>query len=515
MPPFSGSIFRKTSAIILFAMLSHWQILICQETILNSVFTFREGTMKTGSALDLITKVTGYNFTYDSRLIDHDNRIRMTFTDVNLEVILDSILKNDSLSYSVIDKYIIISKPPSPPVLKADLSPINETGFISGIVIDEESSEPLPFATIGLKNKGRGTVANNNGEFMLKIAPDYLSDTLSVSYLGFIGREIPLKQSLGNNLTITMKREFISIPDIIIRIQIPQEIIFKALSAITQNYGNTPALMTAFYREGVMKKEELQTYSEAILRIYKSSYPGLINDQINVFKSRKIENLDKSDTLAIRLKAGLSTSLDLDGIKNNFDFMSRENLDNYIYRMSDIVVYDDETAYVIDFEQKKNVNQALFRGSMYINTDDFALLRADFEINPDHIDKMKNSFVTSPSRGFETWPASVGYSVSYRKINNRYFLNHVRGDLVFKAKKKKRLFNSEFTVFFELAVTDIKLNNVNRFEREQLAPAHSVFSKTITSYDAKFWENQDFLKPEDNLLQALKNMNVKMQEYSD
>ena len=105
--------------------------------------------------------------------------------------------------------------------------------------------------------------------------------------------------------------------------------------------------------------------------------------------------------------------------------------------------------------------------------------------------------------------------MSYRKINNRYFLNHVRGDLVFKAKKKKRLFNSEFKVFFELAVTDIKLNNVNRFEREQLAPAHSVFSKTITSYDAKFWENQDFLKPEDNLLQALKNMNVKMQEYSD
>ncbi len=27
-------------------------------------------------------------------------------------------------------------------------------------------------------------------------------------------------------------------------------------------------------------------------------------------------------------------------------------------------------------------------------------------------------------------------------------------------------------------------------------------------------ENQDFLRPEDNLLQALKNMNVKLQEFS-
>ncbi|MCK7532200.1 MAG: hypothetical protein MZV63_14820 [Marinilabiliales bacterium] len=32
--------------------------------------------------------------------------------------------------------------------------------------------------------------------------------------------------------------------------------------------------MTGFYREGVLKKNELQTYSEAILQIYKSSYSG-------------------------------------------------------------------------------------------------------------------------------------------------------------------------------------------------------------------------------------------------
>jgi len=515
MLSFNGSIIKRTSAIVIFALLSHWQILKCQETILNSILTFRQGNVKIGNALNLITEQTGYNFTYDSRLINPDERINMTFSKVSLDVILDSILKNDSLVYSVIDKYIIISKPLTPAVQKADLRPFEEPGFISGKIIDEESKEPLPFATIGLKNKGRGTVANNNGEFMLKITRDFLADTLSVSYLGFIGREIPLEQALGNNLTITMKREFISIPEIMIRTQIPQEIIFKTLSAIPRNYGNTPALLTAFYREGVMKKQELQTYSEAILRIFKSSYTGFINDQINVFKSRKIENLNRSDTLAIRLKAGLSTCLELDGVKNNFDFISRDNINNYTYRMTDIIIYDDETAYVIDFEQKENVDQPLFKGTVYINTDDFALLRTDFEINPKYINKMRDSYVSSPSHGFETWPSSVKYSVSYRKINDRYFLSHVRGVLVFVTKKKKRLFNSQFTVFFELAVTEMNLNNVSRFEREELAPIHSIFSKTITSYDSEFWENQDFLKPEDNLLQALKNMKVKLQEFSE
>jgi len=516
MLSFNGLIFKRTSAIVLLILLNHWQIAKCQESILDSVFTFRAGTVKTGNALNIITRQTGFNFTYDSRLINPENKTGLTFSNVRLSVILDSILKNDSLVYSVIDKYIIISKPPPLKVTRADLMPIGEVSYISGIIVDNESKEPLPFATIGLKNKGKGTVTNNNGEFGLKITRDCLADTFLVSYLGYIGREIPVEQALGNNFTITMKKEFISIPEIIIRTQIPQEILYKTLSAIPRNYGNSPAMLTGFYREGVMKKEELQTYSEAIIRIYKSAYTAtLLGDQIKVYKSRKIENTDRSDTLAVRLKAGLSTCLELDGIKNTFEFISRENMDEYTYRMTDIIIYDDESAYVIDFEQKEEVDLPLFRGTIYINTDDFALLHADFELHPKYIHKTKDSFVSKSSRGFSTWPVSVRYSVSYRKINSRYFLNHVRGDLVFVAKKKKKLFNSQFNVFFELAVNEISLNNVSRFEREEIAPIHSIFSRTINSYDSKFWENQDFLKPEDNLLQALKNMKVRLMEFSE
>jgi hypothetical protein len=327
--------------------------------------------------------------------------------------------------------------------------------------------------------------------------------------------ELPVRKAFGNNLKISMRREFISIPEIIIRNQNPQEIILRTLKAIPHNYGETPALMTGFYREGVMKKSELQTYSEAILQIYKSAYSAtLLNDQIKVFKSRKIENIDRTDTLTIRLKAGLSTCLELDGAKNVFDFLTAESASDYSYRLVDIVTYDDETAYVIEFEQHENIELPLFKGTIYINTADFGILNAEFEINPKQIHKIKNSFVSASSHGFDTWPISVKYSVGYRKMNNRYFLNHVRGDLVFTSIQKKRLFHTQFKVFFELAITETILTNVTRFEREELAPIHSIFSKTINNYDPVFWGNQDFLRPEDNLLQYLKNMNVKLQEFS-
>ncbi len=512
----NGKILPDIPAIALLILLTFRLDAECQETILDSLFTFRSGTVKTGNALSIISRQTGYNFTYDSRLINSEEKTKLDFTDTRLRNILDSVLKNDSLAYTVIDQYIIISRSISSRQHSPNTpDPLTLPGSISGIIVDEESKEPLPAATIGLKRKGRGTVTNNNGEFTLRITPDCLNDTLVISYLGFLAREIPLNQSITNTYTIALKREFISIPEIIIKNQIPQEIIFKTVASIADNYGNTPAYLTGFYREGVLKKNELQSYSEAVLHIFKSPYTGsLQRDQIKVYKSRKVENLSSDDTMTVRLKAGLSTILELDGIRNTFNFISRENVDNYVYRITDIVSYDEDAAYLIEFARRAEDDVTIFTGTLYINTDDHALLRADFEISPESLRRMKTSFISVPLKEFITWPVSVNYSVSYRKVFGRYFLNHVRGDLVFASRQKKKIFRTQFRVFLELAVTDINTKNVKRFDREDLAPIHSVFSKTINSYDPDFWDNLDFLKPEDDLLQALKNINVRMHEYS-
>jgi hypothetical protein len=516
MLPLNGYLLRTFQAIPFFLLMLLSQKTDCQEGILDSLFSFRGGTIKTGEALDIITRRTGYNFTYDSRLIDKEREAEMNFSNLSLRIIIDSILQNQTLACSVIDRYIIISKAEGRQLPLTDTMAPDEVKYIAGVIIDGESFEPLPFATIGLKNKGRGTVTNNDGEFGLKITPDLFNDTLSVSYLGYIRSEVPVKQAFRDDLSIVMKREFISIPEIIIRNQIPQEIINKAVQAINRNYSNDPAMMTGFYREGVLKKKELQNYSEAIVQIYKTSYTGsLLGDQMKIYKSRKIENIKRSDTLAVRLKAGLGTCLDLDGAKHLFDFLSKESMADYRYRLSDIVTWEDESAYAIEFEQREDIDQPLYKGVVYINTTDFAVLHAEFELNQALIHKMKESFVYNSTKGFNTWPVSVKYSVSYRKINDIYYLSHVRGDLIFFSKQKKKLFNSQYLVFFELAITDSELKNVRRFDREELAPVHSVFSRTITNYDPDFWGNLDFLRPEDNLLKALKNMKVRLQEFSE
>lgn len=487
-----------------------------QESILEKRVKMPGNSFRASRALSEVSRLTGYIFTYDTRIINEDRVFTLPPSDITVRELLDSVTGDPDIRYSVIEKHIILYRD----LITDTPKPVNDSmpvwHVLSGKVVDAETSEPLPFATVGISHRGRGMVTNNNGDFILKIPDEYLNDTLSVSYVGYINRLIPVRSMPGNVMTISMERDFVPIPEIIIRAQDPVLIIGKAISSVASNYGTTPVLLTGFYREGVYRKKEPQIYSEAVVQIYKSPYArSLQNDQMKVIRSRKIENLEAEDTLAVRLKAGLSSSLTLDGMRNMFDFLDPMSLKSYDYHLTDIVTIDGETAFVISFSQKDWVTEPLMKGDVYINVDNYGVMFAEFEINPLYIAQTSESYISRLPRNYSMKPEYVRYRTRYRYIDGRYYLSHVRGDLGFLARGRKKFFSSRFNVFFELAVTDHQTENVVRFEHEELAPVYSVFSNTIYGYDPEFWKNFDFLKPEDDLMEALGRLKIRLGEFSE
>ncbi len=487
-----------------------------QESILERRVKLPGNSIRAARALSEVSRLTGYIFTYDTKIINNARVFTLPPADIPLSELLDSVTGDPGIKYSVIGKHIILYRDllTDAPAPVSDSTPLQL--IISGKITDSETLEPLPYATIGISHRGRGTVTNYNGDFILKITDECLNDTLSVSYIGYINRQIPVRSLPGNMMTIGMERDFIPIPEIIIRAQDPVFIINKAISSVASNYGTTPAMLTGFYREGVYRKKEPQIYSEAVVQIYKSPYArSLQNDQIKVIRSRKIENLEAEDTLAIRLKAGLISTLTLDGMRNMFDFLDPKSFNSYEYHLTDIVTMDGETAFVISFSQKDWVKEPLMKGDVYINVDNYGVLFAEFEINPLYVTQTGESYISRLPHDYSMKPEYVRYQTRYRHVDGRYYLSHVRGDLGFLAKGKKKVFSSHFNVFFELAITNYRTDDVVRFEHEELAPAYSIFSSTITGYDAEFWKNLDFLKPEDDLLEALSRLKVRLGEFSE
>ena len=486
-----------------------------QDNVFEQKISIKMNGARIRTALEAISRKTGYVFTYDTDLVNPETIISVDAEEKPVRELLDEIFNNRNFSYSVIDNHLIIYKEidETTPIIKEEgKTPVY---MVTGSIRETGSGNPLPFTTIGIYKKGVGTISNYDGNFSLKITPACLDDSITISCLGFKSRLIPVNQAVDNNYVIELERDYIPIPEVIIRTRDPLELILGIRRHIPENYGATPVILTAFYRESISKRNKLQLYSEAVIEIYKSAYVRTLKtDQLSVFKSRKMENIDNSDTLLIKLQAGLDACLTLDGIKNRFDFINMANVNDYSYRITDIVNIDNEAAYVIEFEQVDEiVDLPLFKGSIFINTDNYGVHSAEFEVNPDYIDKLANSYVQKNAKGYTVKPRRIKYKVDYRYVNNRFYLNHVRGDLEFYARKKRKFFGSTYYVSFEMVVTEIDSVNVAHFKKDKRSPSHLILSETKNDYDPDFWGTDNYMKPEDDIRESLNRISTRLGRY--
>src|SRR3954468_1752425 len=75
---------------------------------------------------------------------------------------------------------------------------VSQTLTISARVVDQETKEPLAFASIGVRNRPIGTITNLQGEFDFHVPTEYRNDVMVVSVLGYKSFEAPIWTLLEN-----------------------------------------------------------------------------------------------------------------------------------------------------------------------------------------------------------------------------------------------------------------------------------------------------------------------------
>ena len=68
---------------------------------------------------------------------------------------------------------------------------------ITGKVLDATNQEPIPFASVTIKNVKSGTTTDNNGNFTLKVNNN---DILIVSFMGYETKEV----NIGTQKKVTI-----------------------------------------------------------------------------------------------------------------------------------------------------------------------------------------------------------------------------------------------------------------------------------------------------------------------
>jgi len=482
-----------------------------QESLPPVLLTISSRNQSINQILDEITLQSGYHFTYDADIINGKQKLQFSVTDLSLKNTLDSLLRDPQLDYRSIEKNIVIYRRNE--IAPTPISTTIDRALLKGRVVDKRSNKALPYATIALSETSLGSITNQQGEFSFKVPLNLPDPMMVISYMGYKSVVLPVTYPIEEDLNIEMEKELVPLQEVIIRFVDPVKLIREAIRRIPGNYLDEHSTMTAFYRESVKRNEHCMVYSEAVLDVAKAPYTSISSsDHISIVKRRKITDVTAEDTVLIKLRSGISTSLSLDVIKNRPDFLEDDFQSRYNLEFSDMMTYGDRLVYVISFQQKKEIPDLLFKGKIYLDQETLAVLAADFEFNPDLLHKEPELFLVSRSPKIRIRPVAAKYHVNYRAVQNTYYVSQVRGEVELIVRKRRKWISSRYKISIEMAITDLIPGQRLRITPADRVRRNIVLADEPFQFDPEFWGIHNTIEPEASLQESIQKLEHSSQE---
>jgi len=382
----------------------------------------------------------------------------------------------------------------------------------TGKILDSQSGKPIVFANVVLKGTNMGTVTNSDGEFLIKAPADWNVEQIEVTHLGYQTRILNLADLKENGNEIRLAEAVVPIAGITVSYGDPEGLIRRAVKNIPDNYSADPVMLKAFYRETIKQNRNYVAVAEAVVDIYKAEYKAISGvDRTRIYKGRKSQDVQKMDTVIVKLQGGPFISLLLDVVKNPGEILSEEYLDLYNYTYGGMTSIQDREAMIVYFEPKNNIQDFLYEGKIYLDLENLAIIGIDFNLDQNRLSEAAELFIRKKPSSMNIDIESANYLTKYRIYEGTWYLSYVRSELNFKCHWKKKLFNSKYELMTELAVTDVEKENVTKFKYSEAARTSDVLAEQVSQFeDPDFWGKDNIIKPDESIESAIAKLSRKL-----
>jgi CarboxypepD_reg-like domain len=333
--------------------------------------------------------------------------------------------------------------------------------FVEGKLINAKTQEPIPFASIRIKNKTIGLISNLDGGFKIPIDLKKIGATLQISSIGYKSKEVLLSSLSINQINrIYLVEAIEALEEVVIttskrrkRLK-AKEIVSLAVAKIPQNFPEEPFSYVGYYRDYQLQDGNYLNLNEAILAVFD---PGFgINDleetKIRIYQYK--ENLDfprdsvASQTYNYANRTKIIPNATISGrigneytilrlhnaIRNynirTYSFVDRLDFDlvkNHKFRLKAGTFFDGIPLYNI--KVSKDLDNVEVIGKIYISKTNFAIHKMEYTVyekNPSRY--RKESFYSSGRLILEKGKlGKLLYSikVEYQSYNNKMYLNYI------------------------------------------------------------------------------------------
>lgn len=350
-----------------------------------------------------------------------------------------------------------------------------QTHFLSGLVVDAATWEPLPSASIRVVRTSKGTVTNASGQFRISLPEGTIR--IVASYLGYQSDSVSVELNRDQFLEFALQPNAIQLAGVTVTDEDPAyEIIRRAIES-KKNW--MTLLQTfegkAFNRFQIRTDTSIALITEAYSTLYWAKEDSL---REVITQQKQTGNLPKSVSA---IPVGNILNFNDDRIQlNNYRFVgptAPDALEFYDYKLLSIRKMDDFDIYSIQLIPKSKITP-LFKGIISIAERSYSVMEVDVSPN----EAMSQPFIDL---------RDARHKQTFRLFENRFWLpSNYRFDGIFKIK----LMGLNFPAF--------------KIERDVVIYSYSInpeFADTIrrlnqytvdssaAQYDSTFWIENDVL----------------------
>ncbi len=160
----------------------------------NHKLTMKKNSVRMADALKEIEKSSEFTFFFNDNQVDAERKVNIEAENASINEVLDQIFKGTDYTYQIIDRQILVRTKK----LSEKAVVQQQKNLVKGVVQDS-NGEPIIGANVVVKGTNKGTMTDLNGEFSLE-APE--GATLQISYIGYLPKEIPVKDQSAINVAL-------------------------------------------------------------------------------------------------------------------------------------------------------------------------------------------------------------------------------------------------------------------------------------------------------------------------
>ena len=376
-----------------------------------------------------------------------------------------------------------------------------DNSVITGKIINGEDKEPLPFASIRLKNHPIGTISNENGEFDFYIPKSKRNDTLNISFIGFNSYEVPLV-NINRELEIVLTPSSNVLDEVILTEKNPLDYIKKALERLPENYPQDEYQTIAYYREKFIENGAVINKEEGVFKTYYPKAGDSAKNQHQLLLYNPEENPEQFQFMREWFEAkqekrkkkaikkgeefdeeeydsdmdmdfgGPETVIDLDINNERDNYLNPKHFKKYEYSFGEETSLNGERLVTIIFKAKRTIDHKKDSGKILINTEDYAI------VSIEQTGKFSIPFMVKPILfviGLKIQNPTFNTVISYQKYKDKWYPQLFRWDAKIKLTKKHTFDPNEISdinigqVFFINEVDSIAspISEAQRFDENE------------------------------------------------